>query len=144
MTTVDYTNAPIWLQIVIALGVVVGFLIAVIRGIPPVWRFVSQSVKTINSLTDLPQFMVTTAATLHDQDVKIDEIHHEVNYNNGSSVKDAMNRAEEAIARVEIGVKGLYDRADAADAADAAMRKELEDTRPHTTVRKRPQKPKEQ
>jgi hypothetical protein len=135
MTTVDYTDAPIWLQIVIAVGVVVGFLIAVVRGIPPVWRFVSQSVKTINSLTDLPQFMVTTAATLHDQDVKIAEIHHEVQFNNGSSVKDA-------VTRVEDGVKGIYDRLDAADVDRQELREDLEQTRPHD-ARPRANKPKE-
>lgn len=101
------------------------------------WPILTRFVTTINSLADLPRFMVTTAATLAAQDVKIEEIHHEVHYNNGSSVKDA-------IGRVEKGVAGLYTRADAADAADAAMRKELEDTRPHTPARKRPAKPKEQ
>jgi uncharacterized coiled-coil protein SlyX len=54
------------------------------------------------ALADLPAFIERTDHTLDEQNVKIGEIHHEVQYNNGSSVKDA-------IARVEEGVAGLYE-----------------------------------
>ncbi|RJT88134.1 hypothetical protein D6T64_12165 [Cryobacterium melibiosiphilum] len=99
-----------------------------------VWPFLSKLVALGNalpSLTALPAFMARTDETLAAQtktmaahDLKISEIHHEVNYNNGSSVKDAVER-------VELGVKGLYDRVDASDAAADLLHKDIEDTRPH-------------
>ena len=67
--------------------------------------------------------MITTAATLAGQDRQIAEIHHEVKYNNGSSVKDA-------VGRVERGVAGIYDRLDAADVISRKLREDLEQTKP--------------
>ena len=103
-------------------GWVIGILGTVtffVKGWPTIRKFVA----FIDALFSLPAFIARTDITLQAQDVKIEQIHHEVNYNNGSSVKDA-------VARVELGVKGLYDRVDAADRADAEIREELENTRP--------------
>ena len=44
--------------------------------------------------------MADTTATLKSQDEKIAEIHHEVQYNNGTSVKDSIERIED-----HLGVK---------------------------------------
>lgn len=96
------------------------------------WPVITRFVTTINALGDLPRFMVATSATLHDQDEKIEQIHHEVNYNNGSSVKDAVRRVED-------GVKGIYGRLDSADTDRAELREDLENTRP--VARKRTPKP---
>lgn len=135
-------NTPAVTVILWVVGILVvlgGFL----RGLYRAWPFIKQGVITINSLADLPRFMSTTAATLEAQDqgakerdIQIAEIHHEVHYNNGSSVKDA-------VARVELGVKGLYERADAADQNAVELREDLEQTKPRSPARKRPPKPKE-
>lgn len=109
---------------------ILGIIAFFIKGWPKIRAFVQM----VDSLSALAKFMTDTTATLAEQDKKIAEIHHEVNYNNGSSVKDA-------VARVELGVKGLYDRADNADRSDAEIREELERTRP--PARKRAPKPKE-
>lgn len=109
---------------------ILGIIGFVLKGWPKVRAFVTM----VDSLAGLPKFMDATTATLKAQDTKIDQIHHEVNYNNGSSVKDA-------IERVELGVKGLYDRADASDQNAAELRSDLEHTSPQ--VRKRATKPKE-
>ncbi|TIH34984.1 hypothetical protein [Subtercola vilae] len=77
-----------------------------------VWPVIKRLVSTLTALEKLPDFMdkqesfrQNTTATLHkqdeslaSQDVKIQEIHHEVNYNNGTSVKDAVERVEEGVA----------------------------------------------
>ena len=71
----------------------------------------------IGPLGQLPDFMKTTGealtaqkgkieeihASLNEQDEKIAEIHHETSYNNETSMKDALRR-------VELGVRGLYEQ----------------------------------
>lgn len=70
-------------------------------------------------LGQLPAFMKDTSlhlkeqkgkideihTSLDEQDAKIAEIHHETSYNNETSMKDALRR-------VELGVRGLYDQFD--------------------------------
>lgn len=109
MPSLDFSQAWPWLQWVIAAAAILAFIGGGVRVIPSIWRFVTRTVNTINSLADLPDFIEkqeafrqNTTATLRRQDEQIGQIHHEVNYNNGSSVKDA-------VARVEAGVAGLYD-----------------------------------
>lgn len=123
----DLTQSP-WITWLVTVGLIAGALTALIRFVPPAWKTLRRFTNTIDSLADLPEFITRTDATLAGQNVKIEEIHHEVNYNNGSSVKDA-------ITRVEKGVKGLYDRADTTDAEAVLLRADLENTRP--VVRKR-------
>ena len=92
--------------------------------------------RTDQTLLEQSQTLTAQSATLTAQDSKIADIHHEVHYNNGSSVKDAVNR-------VELGVKGIYDRLDAADVDRRELREDLEQTKPHAPARKRAPKPKE-
>lgn len=147
MPSIDYGHAPVWLQLLIAAVAVIGFILAVIGFIRKVWPIVTRFVRTVNSLAELPtfiedskEFREETKATLAQQDEKIAEIHHETHKNDGSSIKDSTIRSEEAIERVELGVKGLYDRLELTDAAAAQMRRDIEDTRP-VTPRKRTTKP---
>jgi hypothetical protein len=127
----------VWGSILAVLGLLVGFISKW------VWPFLKKLVELVDVLDKLPQFMITTAATLAYQEQKIDEIHHELNYNNETSVKDATHR-------IEKGVKGIYDRLDAqdrrfdtADQAQAELREDLEQTTPRRPARKRPTQPKE-
>lgn len=137
MPSLNFGDAPAWLQWLLAVAAVLAFIGGGIRAIPPVWRFVSRFVSTVNELAELPgelaelrKFRSDTAVTLSDQnttlakqDKKIAEIHHEVHFNNGSSVKDAT-------ARIEKGVAGLYEEIDALKDADADMRRDFENTQP--------------
>lgn len=109
----------------IAIAALIGMLIKF-------WPLLTNIVVIVNALVSLPKFMEGTTATLEAQNSKIAEIHHEVNYNNGSSVKDAVHRVEQ-------GVKGIYVRLDSADADRDKLRDDLEHTRP-AAVRKRPTK----
>lgn len=104
---------------------------ALVGTVVKLWPAISKFVHIVNATAGLPTFIertdVTLAAqnsTLKEQDKKIAEIHHEVNYNNGSSVKDA-------VSRVEAGVAGLYQKVNELAATDAELRKDLEDTRPN-------------
>lgn len=162
----DYAHLPPFWQWVLLIGAILTAL-AILYGFGRrLWKalgVIARLTAAAPALMDLPQFMITTAHTLADQDEKIKEIHHEVQFNNGSSVKDAVTRVETVLTentkklstqiaaqrRIEKGVKGLYDRVDQneADAAVdrkniAAAQKELEDTRP--VVKRRTYKPKEQ
>ncbi|MCU1441147.1 MAG: hypothetical protein JWP85_2144 [Rhodoglobus sp.] len=111
-------------------------LAALIGAIIKVWPILSKAVTIVNAVSGLPAFIKRTDETLTAQDAKIADIHHEVHYNNGSSVKDAIGRVEE-------GVKGIYTRLDTADQDRRELREDLEETRPHAPARKRPTKPKE-
>lgn len=67
---------------------VIGIL-AIIAFFVKGWPKIRAFVRLVDALGELPQFMVDTKT-------KIDDIHHEVHYNNGSSVKDAIARLEKA------------------------------------------------
>ena len=129
-------------------GVVAVFLF-VKRGWPTVKKFatsLSRFVQMVDSVAGLPAFIDRTDAhlaeqseTLAAQDVKIESIHHEVHYNNGSSVKDAQKRTEEAVERIELGVKGFYDEMDTTRLeivklhdADTKMAADIENTQPRS------------
>lgn len=118
----DQLDWPTWLAsinllqisiVVLAVGLIIRFLVKF-------WPWLRKLIRLIDSLGQLPDFITRTDST-------IAEIHHEVNYNNGSSVKDAVER-------VELGVKGLYDRMDAADIEAAHLREDLEDTKPRKAI----------
>jgi hypothetical protein len=144
MPSLDFSQAPPWLQWLLAVAAVVGFIVGAIRGIPPAWKFVTRFVGTVNNLAELPvelaamrTFREETKLTLADQNVtlaqqnttlagqdkKIAEIHHETHFNNGSSIKDAT-------VRIEKGVAGLYTKIESLEQADADMRRDFEDTQP--------------
>lgn len=84
-------------------------------------KAVINTAQIIDSVKGLPEFIDRTDSTLAGQDKKIAEIHHEVHYNNGSSVKDAVRRVEQ-------GVSGLYAEISDLKEADAELRRDLEDT----------------
>ena len=143
MPGISFANAPGWLQWVVIAVVIIGAIATVIGFATKAWPLFKKFVDTIAALDDLPQFIKDsedwrrdtkaaldkTQATLSAQDRSLAAIKHEVEYNNGSSVKDA-------IARVEKGVAGLYERADASDVTAQHLHDELEQTKPAPRRRK--------
>ena len=91
MSSAEFGRAVSALQPV---GWVIGAL-AVIAFFVKGWPKLRAFVKVMDALTTLPEFMADTTATLKSQDEKIAEIHHEVQYNNGTSVKDSIERIED-------------------------------------------------
>ena len=118
----DWTTFWDSISVLQLVGWIVG-IIAVLVFAYKAWPVLRGFVKLVENLQSLPTFMNDTTATLKAQDAQIGDIHHEVKYNNGSSVKDA-------IRRVESGVKGIYARLDSADQDREDLRHDLEDTRP--------------
>lgn len=110
--------------IVVAVWIIVRFLIKF-------WPGLQLAINFVNALGKLPDFMDRT-------DKAVARIQHEVEYNNGSSVKDAIGRAEGAIGRVEEGVAGLHRKYDELAEADKRLDKKLDDTRPHPPRPRRP------
>jgi len=100
-------------------GAFVGLVFVVVKA----WPWLKRAVRLVDALAQLPDFIDRTDKTLAGQDMKIEQIHHEVNYNNGSSVKDA-------VSRIELGMKATYDQISELNEADAAIRADLENTRP--------------
>ena len=85
------------------------------------WPTLKKTIALFDALGQLPEFITRT-------DKAIFCIQKEMTRNSGSTLKDAQVRTEEAVERIELGVKGLYDRADAADRAAEQLRHEVEQT----------------
>ena len=119
---------PEWLTFLLAdtsaLQLVFWFIAigALITVIVKLWPALTQLVTIVNSVTGLPSFIARTDATLLSQDVKIEAIHHEVNYNNGTSVKDSQARTEQVI------TEEIMPALKALTAADEQLRADIEDT----------------
>jgi hypothetical protein len=104
-------------------------IIAVLTLLGRGWPRLRAFVRVIDSLGVLPgfierteEFQERTTESLVARDETIADIHREVNFNGGSTLKDA-------IRRLEIAVQGLADRADAAEVAAELLRVDLESNR---------------
>lgn len=104
----------------------------VLKGIPSgvvaFARGVITAAQVLDSVKGLPAFIERT-------DARIGEIHHEVHFNNGTSVKDAAIRTEKAVAdlnetaaRLEAGVAGLYTKVEELAEVDDQLWSEIENT----------------
>ena len=69
------------------------------------WPWLRKVMELTAAIAQLPDFIERTDITLRGQDTAIKSIYHETHQNNGSSLKDAVDRVEE-------GVKGIYNRLD--------------------------------
>jgi hypothetical protein len=117
----------IWLAIAFAIG------ITLIKA----WPLIRNFVQIVDALVSLPGFIkqttdyqTKTTTTLTAQSKSLTEIHHETHNNDGSSIKDTVDR-------IELGVKGLYERVDGLEAADAKQvdrLDELEHTKPRSEI----------
>lgn len=141
MPTIDFTSLPSWEQWIVNIGIILGVLTAIGLFIRKVWNINKAVVESLNWIT------VELPARLDAQDEALADIRHEVQYNNGSSVKDAIKRVEQTSERLEDGIKGLYKRADATDANAANLRTDLDLTKlpAHKPAARKPRttKPKE-
>lgn len=136
------TPVSLWQTIATIAVIIVAFFI-IVRLLMRFWPWLRKVMELTAALAQLPAFITRTDQTLREQDEQIAEIHKETNYNGETSMKDAVRR-------VELGVKGIYDRLDRADVSDVAQAAistanrdridRLERARP---PRPRPQKPKE-
>lgn len=119
--------------IIIAIFIIARFLMRFWPWLRKVISFTDAGTRIVGMadvIDQLPAFIDRT-------DKAIEEIRHEVAFNNGSSVKDA-------IARVETGVSGLHKKYDELTAADLKLSKKLEQTQPQGPRTRRPQQKKEQ
>lgn len=155
MPSTVFATLPGWLQIIIIVGSICGAMIAIIVLISKIWPALNLYAK-VSTLDDLQDFMIDTAAALATLNVQtknntdalaaqapiVSGIHHETHRNNGSSLKDAQIRTEDAVQRIESGVIGIYARLDMADADRAQLRRDFEASR-KAPIRKRTPKPKD-
>lgn len=106
------------------------------KGWPWLRRFATAIVNfatIVDAVQDLPAFIDRTDKTLEKQNGQIADIHHEVHYNNGSSVKDGIQRVETGLAGLHVEVASLASDLSRAKSAltlsDGAIRKDLVDRR---------------
>lgn len=119
------------------------------------WPLLKGSVVLADLLKDLPAFMLEMKAAVEavrlasaeqradvaEMKVQLGEVHHEVHYNNGSSVKDAVDRTESGVYALSRDVNGLRGQVAAATEAieelhkkDAELGRRIEDTLPRPPV----------
>lgn len=127
-------DALLWLGLIVAAAAFVykkGW-----RSVVAIARGIINAAEILASVQGLPAYIeradqrAAAADERHDRlEGKVDAIYHETHNNDGTSIKDATDR-------IEIGVKGLYDRVDTVERkiaalsdADDQIRAELEDTR---------------
>jgi hypothetical protein len=89
-------DAP-WLPALLWVVSIIVALSFLVRWVGKAWPKLRRFVKTMDSLAQLPEFMDKTTSTLEAQNEQIEQIHHEVHFNNGSSVKDATSRIESKV-----------------------------------------------
>ena len=107
MTTSATPDLPEWLifflsdtsllQAVFWLAAIIALIAAVIKLWPAIGRFVV----IVNATAGLPAYIERADNRHEDLARKVTEIHHEVHFNNGSSVKDAAVRTESRVKRIE-------------------------------------------
>lgn len=93
-------------------------------------RAIVNAAAILAAVKDLPDFIERTDNTLAEQNSRladqterlagqqeqVSEIHHEVHFNNGSSVKDAVIRMESVVGEVRVSVAGIHGRLDVVEA----------------------------
>lgn len=134
LDSVSVWDAVVWLVLVV--GGVVFIYKKGWRSIIAFARGLINAAAILESVQGLPAYIERADKRAADADArhvrlesKVDGIYHETHNNDGSSIKDSVDR-------IELGVKGLYGRVDtveqkvvALSAADDELRAELEDTR---------------
>lgn len=108
--------------------VAIGALVAVIVKL---WPALSQFVTIMNAVTGLPDYITRADERTERLEQKVDGIYHETHKNDGSSVKDAVDRIEVGVAGLHTKVEELAASDEELRAADAELRTDLENTRPH-------------
>jgi hypothetical protein len=124
----------VW-QSVATISALIAGLYVLTRFLIRFWPWLKKVIAFFDALAQLPVFMVDTNKTMAEQNAKLADIHHEVHYNNGTSVKDSMER-------VELGVKGIYHRLDGLEESvevlhetDEKLSDQIEEqTQPHNAV----------
>ena len=96
----SYSDLPSWAQWLVVLAIIIAAIVAIFGVAHSVWPVIVRMVRNLDTLEKLPDFMDRTTATLAAQDKQIDAVHHEVNFNDGSSAKDAIIRLEADVARI--------------------------------------------
>jgi hypothetical protein len=96
---IPLTPEEFWETVSVAQAVVwfVGAF-AVLAFVVKAWPFIRNMFNILDALVNLPKYMDDTSE-------KLESIHHEVNYNNGSSVKDAITRIESGVMKAELHMK---------------------------------------
>jgi len=105
--TVSVAEAALWVG---GIGVALAFIVKM-------WPFIRKFFNIVDALTTLPEYMTATRAFMNTTDEKLDkqyqditDIRHEVQYNNGSSVKDAVSRIENAVKDLTEADDDLHER----------------------------------
>lgn len=97
------TGAPDWLKFLLADTsalqlvfwlIAIGALIAVVVKL---WKPLSQFVQIVNATAGLPEYIARADERHKRLEAKVDGIYHETHNNDGSSVKDAVDRIENSI-----------------------------------------------
>lgn len=114
------------LQLVFWLVAIGSLIAAVVK----LWPALSQFVTIMNAVTGLPDYISRADERTERLEAKVDGIYHETHKNDGSSVKDAVDRIEVGVAGLHVKVEELAASDEELRAADEQLREDLEATQP--------------
>jgi hypothetical protein len=97
-----------WVDISVAQAAVwvIGFF-ALFTFVVKAWPFIRSFFQILDALVKLPAFIIKTDKFMDDTAESVKDIHHEVQFNNGSSVKDAVQRIENKVSKLEVSSQSL-------------------------------------
>lgn len=104
------------LEVVFWLIAIGGLIAAIVK----LWPALRNFVRIVDAVGGLPDFIARTDSSVADLKTKIAAVSHEVHLNNGSSVKDAVIRAEEASRQIAAhhGIELTFSRPERGSHAD--------------------------
>ena len=97
-----------WVDISVAQAAVwvIGFF-ALFTFVVKAWPFIRSFFQILDALVKLPGFIAKTDKFMDETAKSVKDIHHEVQFNNGSSVKDAVQRIENKVLELEVSTQTL-------------------------------------
>lgn len=98
MPTFSYADLPGWLQVIVALTIILGAIATLVVTLRKFLPWLKRRIKITDSLEELPAFMDEVRKTLNAQDNDLGVLKHEVLPNNGGSLRDTADRLEKAVA----------------------------------------------
>lgn len=119
MKHVSLWDAFLWL--VFAIGVVWFIKKRGWRWLISFARAILATAEVIDNVKDLPEFIKRTDEWREQQTKQIADIHHEVHYNDGSSVKDGVRRIEKAVAETGTRISDVEAKVDRLSTADIQL-----------------------
>lgn len=107
MPTFSYSDLPAWLQLIVAVTIILGLIGTVVVLSRKFFPWLKKRIRTTDAISDLPDFMADVRKTLAAQDNALALLKHEVLPNNGGSLRDAVDRQGRTLEAHGRSIRGI-------------------------------------